>query len=274
MELPVYAYGLDGGPPTLPGPTIRAREGEWLEITVVNNLSVETTVHFHGVFSMPHDMDGVPHVSQPPILPGGTFTHSFQAPPPGTYEYHSHVDVFHQIAKGLYGLLVVDDPVPGRRAAQRSGQRGNKRRYDREYPLVLGSYPTPEGPHDDIQLINGKTFYHLDAVADPDVAGKLIFPMNLGERVLFRIANFSNHVHPMHTHGMYYDVVAADGFDMEVPVRRDNLSVNAGERFDIICHADNPGAWLFHLPQPGARRGRNDRRQRRVVKYTKHFTQL
>ena len=54
-------------------------------------------------------MDGVPDVSQPPIPPGGSFTHIFQAPPPGTYEYHSHVDVFEQLGRGLYGLLVVED---------------------------------------------------------------------------------------------------------------------------------------------------------------------
>lgn len=232
-----YAYSVDGGLPTVPGPMLEATEGDLLQITVVNNLTVPTTVHWHGVHTVPNNMDGVPGVTQAPIPPGGgSFAYEFNAPAAGTYVYHSHYDTPNQLPRGLYGLLVV---------RPRGRARGRRYHYDREFPLVLGTFPAsivspplPPG-EDDVQLINGQTFPTL-------VENCNLFYMNRGDRVLFRIWNASNEVHPMHTHGMHYDVVAADSMDLEVPLHRDTMGVNAGERYDIIAHADNPGTWLFH----------------------------
>ena len=98
-----------------------------------------------------------------------------------------------------------------------------------------------------VEVINGKAFYGLSDL----VEGSNQFSMQRGERILFRVWNSSNAVHPMHTHGMKYVVVAADGMDLEVPVHRHNMGVNAGEGYDIICHADTPGVWLFHCHNLG-----------------------
>jgi len=243
-----YAYAVDGGPPSVPGATLRARAGDILQITVVNNLSEETTVHWHGVHPIPNGMDGVPFVTQPPIAAnGGSFVYTFPAPPPGTYVYHTHFNVLDQLARGLYGLLVVEDRLPGTRSANPHGQRAHERAYNRELPLVLGEFPDSiVVGGGDVALINGKSFYGLGAVGDPTMLNRLIFPMRRGERVLFRVWNASNEVHPMHTHGMKYIVVAADGMDLEVPIHRHNMAVSPGETYDIIVHADTPGAWLFH----------------------------
>lgn len=247
-----YAYSIDGGAtPSIPGPTLRAQAGDTFQITVQNNLSDFTTVHWHGVHPIPNNMDGVALGAfglPTPIPSGGSFVYRFPAPSPGTYVYHTHHDTPNQLPRGLYGLLVVDDPVPGIRSAIPRGQRAHERRYDREFPLVLGTFPASirQSGSGNIELINGKTFYGLGAVSHPAMQDRLIFNVQRGERILFRVWNGSNAVHPMHTHGMSYVVVAADGMDLEMPVHRHNLGVNAGEAYDIIVHAETPGVWLLH----------------------------
>ncbi|AEG93726.1 multicopper oxidase family protein [Ramlibacter tataouinensis] len=105
---PVAAWGYAGG---VPGPLIRARQGERLRVVVENRLPQETTVHWHGL-RVPNAMDGVPHLTQPPIPPGGRFTYEFELPDAGTYWYHSHLRSSEQMERGLYGALVVDEAQP------------------------------------------------------------------------------------------------------------------------------------------------------------------
>ncbi|MGI9505437.1 MAG: multicopper oxidase domain-containing protein, partial [Geminicoccaceae bacterium] len=76
---------------SVPGPIIRARQGERLNIAVSNALSEPTTVHWHGL-RVPIGMDGVPHLSQPPIEPGETFAYDFELKDAGTYWYHPHIN--------------------------------------------------------------------------------------------------------------------------------------------------------------------------------------
>ena len=96
---------------TVPGPEIRVRQGERLRITVENQLAEETTVHWHGV-RVPNPMDGVPHLTQPPIAPGETFVYEFDVPDAGTYWYHPHERSFEQVGRGLYGPLIVEEREP------------------------------------------------------------------------------------------------------------------------------------------------------------------
>ena len=96
---------------TVPGPEIRVRQGERLRITVENRLAEETTVHWHGV-RVPNPMDGVPHLTQPPIAPGETFVYEFDVPDAGTYWYHPHERSFEQVGRGLYGPLIVEEREP------------------------------------------------------------------------------------------------------------------------------------------------------------------
>jgi FtsP/CotA-like multicopper oxidase with cupredoxin domain len=105
-ETAVWAY--DG---VVPGPEIRARQGERLRITVENRLAEETTVHWHGL-RVPNAMDGVPHLTQRPIAPGASFVYEFDVPDAGTYWYHPHQRSFEQVGRGLYGALIVDEPEP------------------------------------------------------------------------------------------------------------------------------------------------------------------
>ncbi|MDW8468950.1 MAG: multicopper oxidase domain-containing protein [Burkholderiales bacterium] len=99
----VWAY--DG---TVPGPELRYRQGERLSILVENRLPQETTVHWHGI-RLPNPMDGVPHLTQPPIAKGGRFLYEFDLPDAGTFWYHPHLASPEQVGRGLYGALVVEE---------------------------------------------------------------------------------------------------------------------------------------------------------------------
>lgn len=114
-----WAYG-----DTVPGPLLRATAGDMLRVTVDNQLPTETSVHWHGI-ALRNDMDGVPGITQQPIKAGSGFQYAFTAPDPGTYFYHPHSGV--QLDRGLYGVLIVDDPAePGR--------------YDEEWVVVLDDW--------------------------------------------------------------------------------------------------------------------------------------
>jgi FtsP/CotA-like multicopper oxidase with cupredoxin domain len=105
-ETAVWAY--DG---RTPGPVIRAMQGERLRVHVENALEQPTTVHWHGI-RLANAMDGVPYLTQDPIAPGQSFTYEFDAFDAGTYWYHPHFNSSEQVAMGLAGALIIDEPAP------------------------------------------------------------------------------------------------------------------------------------------------------------------
>jgi FtsP/CotA-like multicopper oxidase with cupredoxin domain len=102
---PTGAWAFNG---RAPGPELRVKQGERVRIVVTNGLPQDTTVHWHGV-RVPNAMDGVPHLTQPPIAPGTSFTYEFDAVDAGTYWYHPHTRSDEQVARGLYGALIVEE---------------------------------------------------------------------------------------------------------------------------------------------------------------------
>lgn len=102
----VWAY--DG---TIPGPTLRLRQGEPVRFTVENGLEEDTTIHWHGI-RLPNAMDGVPGLTQPPIKPGEAFVYEFTPPDAGTFWYHPHTDSLVQLGRGLAGPLIVEEAEP------------------------------------------------------------------------------------------------------------------------------------------------------------------
>lgn len=107
-QAPVPAWGYNG---SVPGPILRARQGETLRVVVENDLQQPTTVHWHGL-RLPNAMDGVPHVTQPPIDPGHRFVYEFELPDAGTFWYHPHMHSEEQVGRGLYGALIVEEREP------------------------------------------------------------------------------------------------------------------------------------------------------------------
>ncbi|TWI55469.1 FtsP/CotA-like multicopper oxidase with cupredoxin domain [Pseudomonas duriflava] len=94
-----------------PGQEIRVRQGEWLRVRFTNHLGQPTTIHWHGI-RLPIAMDGVPFISQAPVLPGESFVYQFKTPDAGSYWYHPHVASSEQLGRGLEGPLIVEEREP------------------------------------------------------------------------------------------------------------------------------------------------------------------
>lgn len=98
-------WGFDGG---VPGPVIRAGQGDVIHRKLVNTLPQPTSVHWHGL-RVPNAMDGVPGITQDAVPTGGDFLYELPLKDAGTYWYHSHNQSTEQVARGLYGILIVDE---------------------------------------------------------------------------------------------------------------------------------------------------------------------
>jgi FtsP/CotA-like multicopper oxidase with cupredoxin domain len=197
----------------------RVNPGDRVRIVVKNEMTQPTIMHFHGL-TVPNAMDGVPYVTQDPILPGGFFTYEFTiVDEPGFYVYHSHFNSTEQVGKGLYGALIVE-PKGG---FEYQGQEP-----DVEYTMFLGDRPTG-------YVLNGKGF----PATQPIVA-------SLHDTVLIHLANDGAVIHPMHLHGFHFEVIAQDGGVLPELYTADTLMVAPGQRFDILVKADHPGVWAFH----------------------------
>lgn len=97
----VKGMTINGG---IPGPTLKFTEGEYAVIYVKNEMSEETSVHWHGLL-LPNFYDGVPYLTTPPIEPGHTQKYEFPIKQSGTYWYHSHTMLQEQ--SGVYGSIVI-----------------------------------------------------------------------------------------------------------------------------------------------------------------------
>ncbi|OWY07949.1 copper oxidase [Thioclava sp. F42-5] len=100
----VWSY--DG---TLPGPELRVAQGVRLQRRFVNKLAVPSSVHWHGI-RIDNAMDGVAGLTQDAVPPGQTFDYDFRVPDAGTYWYHAHTKSMEQVARGLSGALIVEEP--------------------------------------------------------------------------------------------------------------------------------------------------------------------
>ncbi|MEP1930806.1 MAG: multicopper oxidase family protein [Roseibium sp.] len=94
-----------------PGPEIRVKVGERVKVRLKNNLEEPTSIHWHGI-RIANTMDGVSGLTQEPVQPGGTFEYDFVVPDAGTCWYHAHNKSWKQVARGLYGSLIVDEATP------------------------------------------------------------------------------------------------------------------------------------------------------------------
>lgn len=99
-------WGYDG---RVPGPIIRVKRGDTLRIRFRNELDEPTSVHWHGI-RIENAMDGVAGLTQDAVQPGESFDYVFTVPDAGTYWYHAHNKSWYEVARGLYGLLIVDEP--------------------------------------------------------------------------------------------------------------------------------------------------------------------
>ncbi len=100
---------------SIPGPPLILTRGEAVDVRVVNNLPVATSIHWHGL-ELESASDGVPDWSRTgmrrarPIVPGDSFTAHLTLKRPGTFVYHSHLNDIQQLVRGLYGAIVILEP--------------------------------------------------------------------------------------------------------------------------------------------------------------------
>lgn len=230
---------------TLPGIDLRANPGDLLRLNLDNQLPSPTTIHWHGM-PIPNDVDGVPGLTQNPIQPGQQHLYEFTAPQPGTYFFHSHVGV--QLDRGLYGPLIVDDPVePGR--------------YDAEWTVVLDDWLVVDGqtPEDMFRRLNarrpsttGTQAVQLSSRNEPFFgdAGDIPYPLYLingavptapvthqgrpGDRVRLRVINAaSDTIFALALGGHRLTVTHTDGHPVK-PHTTSALYLGMGERYDLL----------------------------------------
>ncbi len=199
-ETEVWAYN-----DSVPGPTLRFRQGERARILVENRLGEETTVHWHGV-RVPNAMDGVAHLTQPPIAPGARFTYEFDLPDAGTFWYHPHARSAEQVERGLAGAFIVDERAPPG--------------VDRDLVWVLDDWRlTPEA------AVAGEFGNLMDASHAGRIGNTVTingrvpsapFPLQAGERLRLRLINAANaRVFGLEFGTLAPTIVALDGHPVE-----------------------------------------------------------
>ena len=250
---------------TLPGPTLRWREGDTVTIRVTNRLRQSSSIHWHGIL-LPSQMDGVPGISFQGIEPGTTFTYRFRVQQSGTYWYHSHSGFQEQT--GLYGAIIIDPAHGGRIHA------------DQDYVVQLSDW-TDEDPMrifaklrkqsdyynfnqltagdfvrdvsgvglsaalgkrrmwnqmrmnpTDLTDISGYTYSYLMNGATP--AGNWTALFRRGDRVRLRFINSGAQTFfDVRIPGLKMTVVHVDGQDVD-PVTVDELRIGPAETYDVI----------------------------------------
>lgn len=128
---------------SIPGPTLRFKEGEYAVIYVKNELDEETSVHWHGLL-LPNFYDGVPYLTTPPIEPGHTQKYEFPIKQAGTYWYHSHTMLQEQ--SGVYGAIVIEP-------------KEESLEYDKELVMVLSDW-TNENPMSVLRFLKRGTEWY------------------------------------------------------------------------------------------------------------------
>ena len=233
----------------VPGPLIRARQGERLRLRLVNELAEPTTIHWHGL-PVPNPMDGVSGLTQEPVPSGGSFLYEFAADTPGTYLYHSHHGL--QLDRGLVGPLVVD-PL----------DTTHEPTVDREFILVLDDWltTTPEAALAQLRqgrgmgggMMGGIGAGMMNRGDGPTYGGYLVngaltvgsTPLRVRhrERVRIRVINGASSTTfrvGLQSHRLV--VTHSDGQPIQ-PVTVDTLTIGMGERYDVVVSADSPGTY-------------------------------
>lgn len=262
---------------SLPGPTLRWREGDTVTIRVHNRLPVDTSIHWHGIL-LPYQMDGVPGISFKGIAPGETFTYRFKVVQTGTYWYHSHSGMQEQT--GMLGAIIIE-PASGR----------DPLRADRDYVLQLSDW-TDEQPMavlaklkmqsdyynynqptavdffrdvasdglsaalgkrrmwnqmrmnpTDLADISAHTYTYLANGVTP--AGNWTGLFRPGERVRLRIINGAAMTFfDVRIPGLKMTVVQTDGQNVE-PVTVDELRIGVAETYDVLVSPKDEAYTIF-----------------------------
>jgi FtsP/CotA-like multicopper oxidase with cupredoxin domain len=205
----------------VPGPTLRATEGDLVRVHFTNAGLHEHSIHFHGF----HDanMDGV--FEQ--IQPGGGYVYEFEAGPFGLHLYHCHtMPIKRHIAKGLYGAMIVDPKTP-RPAA-------------RELVMVMNGFDVNYDGENEVYAVNTVPFaYQAQPIALRRGELNRIYLVNVLEFDL---------INSIHIHANFFDVYRT-GTSLTRSDYTDTVSLGQGERHILEFTYDRTGKFMFHAHQ-------------------------
>jgi FtsP/CotA-like multicopper oxidase with cupredoxin domain len=218
----VEAWGFNN---QLPGPLLRARKGDTLEVKVKNNLPEPTLIHWHGI-RLPASMDGTGEV-QKPIEPGEEFTYRFVVPDAGTFWYHSHANETFQMERGMYGGLIVEEETE----VVTDGEKVflmDDMKLSASYEFTKPGWFIPrimerhDGREGDTLLINGKENPIIS------IAG------GQAERWRFINASSARYI-VLHLSGKRFNIIGTDGGLLEKAKTVNQILLTPGERIEIIA---------------------------------------
>ncbi|MGR5437546.1 multicopper oxidase domain-containing protein [Vibrio owensii] len=218
---------------SIPAPTIRCRQGEKVIIRFTNKLSEPTTIHWHGL-RIPIEMDGVPFLSQPPIMPGETFVYEFTPPDAGTFWYHPHMNSVKQLGMGLVGLIIVEEVEPVQ--------------FDEEHEVVLknwhldkqGQWKNLMVPRLSARMGTPGEWSSVNGVHEP------VYTLKQNATTRLRIANVDNTItYPIVIEGAEAWVIAIDGNPVKTPYKLTQHKIGPGMRLDIGLIASKAGERVY-----------------------------
>jgi len=232
--IPGKAFDVWGYNGSMPGPTIEVTEGDHVRILFRNKLPEATTVHWHGL-EVPIEMDGVPAISQPLVLPGETYTYEFTLHQNGTFFYHSHMAM--QEMMGMIGLFIIHP------------KESYKPRVDKDFGLILQEWailPNNTIPNTLSMEFNWLT---INGKAGPATTPLIV---KLGDRVRIRFVNLGMDHHPMHLHGNQFYVTGTEGGRVPEPLwyPENTVIVGVAQARNIEFEAKYPGDWMLHCHLP------------------------
>jgi FtsP/CotA-like multicopper oxidase with cupredoxin domain len=209
----------------IPGPTLRAREGELLRISFINASTHPHTIHFHGIH--PAEQDGVAGVGAGELAPGQKTVYEFDALPAGLHLYHCHVrPLAEHIAKGLYGAFIID-PKDGRAEAD-------------EMVMVMNGFDTNFDRANEFYAANtiGFAYMHQPIAVRRDQLVR-VYVVNVLEYDL---------INSFHLHGNFFDVFPT-GTGSSPTEHTDTVMFCQGQRAILEWRFGYPGRYMFHAHQ-------------------------
>ncbi len=200
---------------TVPGPVLRATEGDLVRVKFVNKGTVPHTIHFHGIH--PAKMDGVFEL----VAPGASYTYEFTAAPFGIMPYHCHtMPASQHILNGLYGMLIID-PKQGRKPMK-------------ELAMVMSAFDLDRDGEAEFYAWNGRAFQYADHPVE----------LGLGEPVRMYVMNVFEESMVPHLHGNMYRLYPT-GTSLTPTEYTDVKSLNIAERAILEFQYDSPGHYMF-----------------------------
>ncbi len=219
MEIsPGVFYNIWAFNGTVPGPTLRATEGDLIRINFINNGTKPHSIHTHGIHKA--EMDGVFET----INPKGKFTYEFYAEAFGVYPYHCHVTPLEEhISHGLYGVYIVDPKTPRPEAD--------------EMVMIMNGFDTDFDTENNFYAVNTIPFYYMH------------HPIEIQKDQLVRIYLVNmlefDQINNFHLHGNLYQLYRS-GTSMAPGEYTDMVTMSQGERAILEFNYKYPGQYMFH----------------------------